>query len=197
MPDKVQPIYRPSGEHGEIIVYAGDLAVTQGADTGRVRGWLALSLTPAPRLSAHFAGPASDLHVLTPCSGVEPSVAIPDGAPLTPPIAFAPPGDPGDINWVSEDITVDEIAHGDVMAATRFVFHISGALDARSFPPVEVVGGGHQRQLEFGLSPWDLVIAQVDGRSRDGFGFVVEARPNRQRAPSTTSTHWSGDCSSC
>jgi hypothetical protein len=83
----------------------------------------------------------------------------------------------GDTYWVEARIPIrSELAAGDVAHAQRFVFHISGALEAR-LPPVEVVGGQHA-QLGFRLPGWRLAIAAVaDRRGEHDFGFVVEATP--------------------
>ena len=63
---------------------------------------------------------------------------------------------------------------GELARAKRFIFHISGALEAR-LPRVQVVGGQHA-QLDFRLPDWHLVIAPVDDRRGEhDFGFVVEA----------------------
>jgi len=179
MRGRVEAMYRPAGERGEIVVYAGDLAVTVGDLKPRpVRGQLELRLSGAPRFFARFVGPHSQLDFLDPWSGVERSVAVPHTAPLTPPTESVLPEDPGDISWVDDRITMNELEAGVATVAKRFVFHISGALQSSSFPNVEVLGGGRQPQLRFGLSGWDLVIAQVDGRGgENGFGFVVEGRP--------------------
>jgi hypothetical protein len=56
---RVEPIYRPQGEAGEIIVYVGDVAVSAGLEERLVRGQLELRLFPRAGFMVHFAGPPS------------------------------------------------------------------------------------------------------------------------------------------
>ena len=59
MSGRVEPMYRPSGDRGEIVVYAGDLDVKVVDETRTVPGQLELQLGAGP-LVARFAGPASE-----------------------------------------------------------------------------------------------------------------------------------------
>ena len=183
---RIEPNYRPSGAHDEIVLYAGDLAVKVDDAERTVAGQLELRLVATPGLAAHFAGPPSDdLYFVR--SGQERMISVPAGAQLTPPTESSLPENPGDVDWLDDPITMNELEAGDASAAERFVIHISGALEAE-FPPVGVVGGGHQCQLDFGLPGWDLVIAPVDDRGgKHDFGFVVEATPQSSRSSADVS----------
>ena len=174
MSRRVEPTYRPSGERGEIVVYAGDLDVKVGDEARTVKGQLELRLGAGP-LVARFAGPASEeLHFVA-AHETTASVSVPAGAPLVPPPATILLERLGDTSWIEARIPIrSELAAGEVAHAQRFIFHISGALEAR-LPSVEVFGG-QQAQLDFGLPGWDLVIAAVaDRRGEQDFGLVVEA----------------------
>jgi hypothetical protein len=121
-----------------------------------------------------FRGPLSDLCLLA--SDGERTVSVPAGARLIPRTETGLAEGPEDGNWVDEQVTINELEAGETAYAQRFIFHISGALEAH-FPPVEVLGG-QQAQLDFRLPGWDLVITLVDGRrSEHDFGLVVEATP--------------------
>ena len=150
-------------------MYAGNLAVKVGDAQRTVSGQLELRLAATPGFVAHFAGPPSDdLYFVS--SDQERTVSVPAGAQLAPPTESRLPENPGDVDWIEEPITVNELEAGDASAAERFVFHISGAL-------------GLEAQLDFGLPGWGLVIAPVeDRRDEHDFGFVVEATPESPRS---------------
>jgi hypothetical protein len=183
VPGRVEPMYRASGEQGEIVVYAGDLDVKVGDEARTVKGQLELRLAAGP-LVARFAGPASEeLHFVAAHEATA-SVSVPAGAPLVPPPATILPEMRGDAYWIETRIAIgSELAAGEVAHAQRFIFHISGALKGDSFPSVGVVDGQSQRQLVFRLPDWDLIIAPLDDPSGErDFAFVVEATP---AAPTT------------
>jgi hypothetical protein len=173
---RVEPTYRPSREHGEIVVYAGNLDVKVDDETRTVKGQLELRLGAGP-LVARFAGAASeDLHFVAAHEATA-SVSVPAGAPLVPSPATILRERREDTFWIEARIAVrSELAAGEAARAQRFIFHISGALEAW-LPPVEV-DGRQQAQLEFRLPDWRLVIAAVaDRRGERDFKFVVEATP--------------------
>jgi hypothetical protein len=126
-------MYRPSGERGEIIVYAGDLNVTVGDETRTVRGQVELQLG-ARRLVAHFAGPPSrDMSFVSWAD--EATVDIPVAAPLARFPATVLPKKPAvPTSWHDPEILISStLTAGTANHAQRFVFHVSGALDGRSF----------------------------------------------------------------
>ena len=165
LPRRLEPLYRPSGVNGEIVVYAGDLAIQAGDEERTVRGQLELRLAPKPDFVAHFAGPFSELHFLSFLSGREdsPTVSVPQGAPLSPPTESALPERPEGASWVDQRIPLNGLEAGDTASVECFIVHVSGALEAH-VRAVEVRYG--QRQLEFRLPRWNLVLATVDPGSR-------------------------------
>lgn len=197
---RVEPLYRPSGKHDEIVLYAGDFDVKADDKQRTVRGYLELRLAAGPALIAHFAGPPSeDLYSVS--SPVEPEVSVSVGAPLMPSTDTALPEMPGEAaSWIDAPIRIrNELVAGDVASSQRFIFHISGALMG-SFPTEEVIDGAYQCRLGFRLAGWDLVIAPVDdpGGEHD-FTFVVEATPasSRHLRPEPPSTSSPGGCTFC
>ena len=173
----IEPTYRPSGVQGEVVVYAGELDVTVGDETRAIGGELTLRLGAGP-LVARFAGPATEALHFVAGHEASASVSVPTGASLMPPPATILAEWHGDADWIEAQIPIrSELAAGDAAHARRFIFHISGALDAR-LRPVEVASG-QQARLGFRLRDWDLVIARTgDASGEHDFGFVVEATPN-------------------
>lgn len=177
-PRRVETMYRPSGERGEIIVYAGHLNVTVGDETRTVQGQVELRLGAGP-LVAHFAGPPSrDMSFLTWADDA--TVAVPMSAALVPPSATILP----ERSEVDTEILISSSLAGGVAAqAERFVFHVSGALDGRSFSRTDVVNDRSQQQLRFRLAGWDLVMAPLDDPCGEAdFAFVIEAQPQAPTA---------------
>lgn len=180
--ERVEARYRPSGEDGEIVVYAGDLAVQDAAGEHArrlVSGQFELRLASTPAFAAQFAAGHTDL--LFPAPGDDHAITVPPGAGLTPPVRsmFAPvAADTGPVG----PLTMNALDAGELASARRFIFHVSGALEACL--PMVPVDGGHQPQLAFSLTGWDLVLAPVDKpQGEHDFAFVVQATP---RAPRTT-----------
>jgi hypothetical protein len=177
VPDRVEPTYRPSGEQGEIVLYAGGLDVTLGDQTRRVNGQLELRLAAGP-IVARFAGPPSDALHFAAAHEAAATVSVPVGASLVPPLTTMLPKMGGGTDWIEARIPIrSELAAGELANARRFILHISGALKASSFPRTEILGGGSQQQLRFRLPPWELVIAPIDRPAGDrDFTAVVDAR---------------------
>lgn len=102
---RIEPMYRPSGERSEIVVYAGDLDVEVGDETRTVKGQLELRLGAGP-LVARFAGPASDdLHFVADHEATA-SVSVPAGAPLVPPRTTILPERRDDAYWIEARIPI-------------------------------------------------------------------------------------------
>lgn len=178
VPARIEPTYRPSGEQRQIVLYAGDLDVKLGDQTRRVKGQLELRLAAGP-LVARFAGPPSDALQFAGAHEATASVSVPVGASLVPPLTTMLPKVGSDMDWIEARIPIrSELSAGELAHVRRFIFHISGALKASSFPRTEVLGGGSQQQLRFRLPGWDLVIAPVDDPAGErDFAVVVDARP--------------------
>lgn len=177
---RVEPIYRPLGESGDIILYAGDLAIQTCDEERVVPGQLELRLFPQSHLSAHFVGPAS---VIGPISfnshGDEPSVSVPDGRDLTPPLEPSLPERPDRGGWGEDQIALPRLEAGDVGSAERFIIHFSQSVQRPRFRVLERLGdGSRQGQVSFELNGWKLVMASVDDPTSEfDFGAVAEATP--------------------
>jgi hypothetical protein len=175
----VRPIYRPSDD-GTIVVYAGDLQLSIGADEHVISGNLELRLGPRPEFCAHVAGSdrwlvmhAWDSHRIT--------VALPVGAALDPPTDRMPTARPeGAVPWADVPILITRMTTGELRRADRLLLHVSGPLSRWPLPSLETASGEPaQPQLRWTLSGWDLRLAEVGGpKAVDDFSFVVEAIPH-------------------
>ena len=169
--ERVEPVYRPSGDDGEIVVYAGELAVRGAVGEQRVTGQLALRLAATPAFTAHFA--AAHIDLLFPAVDEEHVVDVPSGAILAPPVRSTLTQGATEPEPVGP-MTMNELHAGDLGSAERFIFHVSGALEACL--PIVQVNGGHQPQLAFSFTGWDLVVAPIDEpKGEHDFAFVVQA----------------------
>jgi hypothetical protein len=174
----IEPVYRPSGD-GAIVVYAGDLLLTMGADEHVVPGNLALRLSPRPEFSAQVAGrgawllaPASDSQHLT--------VALPPGTALDPPTDLVSSARPeGAASGAYVSVPINRMRAGELGLAQRLLVHVSGPLSRYPLPSRETGSSQQaQPQLPWTLSGWDLRLAEVGGPTAvDEFSFVVEAIP--------------------
>jgi hypothetical protein len=178
-PRRIEPIYRPNGEDGAIIVYAGKLAVEAGGASGEAVGQLELRLFPDASFSARFSGPPSkvsphlvvDLHASV--------TGVPSGSSLTPPEKSSLPSRPGRGSWVESNVRISNLEAGDLGAAVRFLVHLSQSFQRPEFRALtQLADGSGQGQVAFHLPGWNLVLAPVDDPSGDAdFGAVIEATP--------------------
>jgi hypothetical protein len=174
---RIESLYHPSGDDGEIIVYAGDLQLSKEGTDWLAGGNLELRLSPSPVFEARFAG--REQWMLDPQAGWDVAVGLPPHSSLEPPTQSAIPAQPDDDQWwvVNLPINVDELEAGQTNSIERLILHIVGAFP--SFPmPEYQTSSGSQGQLPFALPGWSLRLAEAAGpRSDDDFSFVVEAVP--------------------
>jgi hypothetical protein len=175
---RVEQIYRPNGDNGEIIVYAGDLIARTGGEDLVVGGQLELCLSPRPSFIAHFSGPPSRV---SPHLGLahDATVTVPEGSSLAPPLESSLPIQPERGAWVESRIHVSPVDAGDPCAAKRFIVHVSQSLQQPVFRFLAPMSdGSRQGQIAFNLSGWSLVLAPVDHPAGDNdFGALIEATP--------------------
>lgn len=167
----IKPIYRPYGGGSRFLLYDGELLLE--GDDGTVTtapGQVDLHLFPRSRLYVHVFGTAA-VRPLGPAGEIEAS--IPESAPLAPPQSAAEKQ--SQTPRLSD--SVNPIVVGNISKATHLVIHVSGALDATA-PQVRLSGGGYQRQLDFSLPGWSLVLVPGERTSecRD-FVAVIRAAP--------------------
>jgi hypothetical protein len=126
-PRHIHPVYRPSGA-GPIIVYAGDLLLSEDGVERVTTGDLELRLSPKPEFFAHVAGSEPWLIM----SGLNPekfTVALPPGASIEPPTDSALAAEPEEASsWADFTIPITRLAAGDVKLAERLILHVSGPL---------------------------------------------------------------------
>lgn len=181
-PTRIEPIYRPNGDDGAIILYSGKLAVEAGGTSGEVVGQLELRLFPGASFCARFAGPPSKV---SPHLGIDlraSVTSVPSGSPLTPPGKSSLPSQPSRTSsWVEADIPLSNLDAGDLSAAVRFLIHLSQSFQRPEFRVLtQLADGSRQGQVAFRLPGWNLVLAAVDDPSGDeDFGAVIEATPSR------------------
>ncbi len=178
-PRHIHPVYRPSGA-GPIIVYAGDLLLSEDGVERVTTGDLELRLSPKPEFFAHVAGSEPWLIM----SGLNPekfTVALPPGASIEPPTDSALAAEPEEASsWADFTIPITRLAAGDVKLAERLILHVSGPLTKLPLPVCHT-DGGQQRQLSLVLPGWDLRLAAAgDPEAVEEFSFVVDAVPQRR-----------------
>ena len=97
---RVEPIYGPPLEGGEILLYAGDLEVRNGEHIGTLHGQVELRLFPTSDLKAHVAGSGIDLFRITIGASDTQATRVPADADLDPPNASTlPERQPEDTQW--------------------------------------------------------------------------------------------------
>ncbi|MDW5592961.1 hypothetical protein VSS74_01340 [Conexibacter stalactiti] len=178
---RVEPIYRPNGNDGAIIVYAGKLAVEAGGTSGDAVGQLELRLFPGASFGARFSGPPSkvsphlvvDLHASV--------TGVPPGSSLTPPTKSSLPSRPGRGSWVESNVRLSNLDAGELSAAVRFVVHLSQSFQHPEFRVLtQLADGSRQGQVAFRLPGWNLVLAPIDDpRGDHDFGAAIAATPTR------------------
>lgn len=160
---RIDPVYRPSDD-GTILVYQGDLLLSQGSVQRTSTGNLELRLSPRPTLSAHVAG--GDELLASAVQGENLAVAVPAEASLRPPTTSVLPVEPDDaFVWADFPIPINELVAGNARLAERLILHISGPLTTRL--PLSQAESGPQGQVPVRLGSWDLRLAAT-GASRAG-----------------------------
>lgn len=181
---RVEPIYGPPLEGGEILLYAGDLEVRNGEHIGTLHGQVELRLFPTSDLKAHVAGSGVDLFRLTAGASDAQATRVPADADLDPPRASTlPERQPQDSQWAESWIDAQGLTGGELDSAERLLIHYTGALDPLFRRLVEVEEGGSQGQISFELPGWSLVLAPIpkDDRLEGGFAGAIEATPTEGR----------------
>lgn len=169
-------IYRPHGEGSKFLLFDGELEVQHEEKPELCPGQVELRLYPKSELLVHVFGsqPAWNLLRAFGSSEEQPQVSIPAGVSLAPPPVEnaskqeSPP---------RSELHAGVITAGDLDLASHLLFHVSGGLEAL-VPNVAVADGEPQRQLDFKLPGWDLVLApgEQSYECRD-FAAVVKATP--------------------
>lgn len=175
-PRRIEPIYRPAGEQGEIILYAGDLDVRAGDQERKLTGQIELRLFPDSDLRIRFAGPQDQLLPVSFLSGTERTASVPDGSSLAPPHRPVLPAGPEEDRWQEDQIKPLRLEAGDLASAERLIIHFTRAIEPR-FRTQPLSDG--QGQISFELPGWNLVLAPIDepGGNDSDFGGVIEAVP--------------------
>lgn len=169
----IEPLYRPSKD-GRILIYAGDLKLSQNSGTWLTRGDLELRLGAPSVFYARFAG--RDPWIINSVGANEPSVELPSTPSLNPPTSSAVPVPDGDPPWATREIRINRLTAGAAASARSVVLHITGQLTDYPLPD----HGGPQRQILFALPGWDLrlVKASLDLSHETDFTYVVKAIPH-------------------
>jgi hypothetical protein len=172
---RIDPVYRPSDD-GTILLYQGDLLLSQGSVQRTSTGNLELRLSPRPTLSAHVAG--GDELLASAVQGENLVVAVPAEASLRPPTTSVLPVEPDDaFVWADFPIPINELVAGNARSAEWLILHISGPLTTRL--PLSQAESGPQGQVPVRLGSWDLRLAATGAsRAVEDFSFVVEAVPH-------------------
>jgi hypothetical protein len=176
---RVEPIYGPPLEGGEIVLYAGDLEVYNGEQTATLHGQIELRLFPTSDLKARVAGSGIDLFRLIGASDTQ-ATALPADAVLDPPEpSTLPDPPPANTEWAESWIDAQGLTGGDLDSAERLLVHYTGALDPLIRHLTDLEGGGSQGQISFELPGWSLVLAPIpkDDRLEGGFAGAIEATP--------------------
>lgn len=177
---RIEPIYRPNGDDGAIVVYAGELAVEAGGARGEAVGQLELRLFPGASFCARFSGPPSRVSPRL-FFDLDASVTgVPPGSSLTPPENSSLPSRSDRGAWIESDVRISQLEAGELGAAVRFVVHLSQSFRRPEFRVLtQLADGSRQGQVAFRLPGWNLVLAAVDYPSGEGdFGAVIEATPS-------------------
>jgi hypothetical protein len=175
-PTNAHPVYRPSDD-GTILIYRGDLLLSQGSVERTATGDLELRLSPRPALSAHVAG--TDDLLASAVEGENLMVAVPAEASLRPPTSVLPVERDDAFAWADFPISINELVAGDARLAERLILHISGPLTTRL--PLSHAESAPQEQVQVRLGSWDLRLAATGAlRAMEDFSFVVEAVPHER-----------------
>jgi hypothetical protein len=169
----IKPVYRPSDD-GTIVVYAGDLLLTIGADERIVRGSLSLRLSPRSEFTVQVA--SSDWLQIHTSGGSPLTVGLPPRAVLDPPadlVSSAQPEGAGSEAYISSPI--NRVMAGELRRAERLLLHVSGPLNRYPLPSREI-GSAEPTQ------------PQLPGACQGGSSALLRPVGRRQW---TTSPMWS------
>lgn len=170
-PDSVSAaVYGPNPD-GDIPLWCGDAELTfEGGVVHLLPTTIWMRLAPSPVLRVEAVGSGAEYSILDIFD--EPTMRLPAGESLEPPLGSVNTAEP--IEGLVATPSPNVIAAGDITAADRFVFHISGALNVRLPRP------GNERELapsvEFNLAGWRAALQRTDQDNESGFPYVVEAR---------------------
>ncbi len=181
---RVDPIYGPPLEGGEILLYAGELEVRNGEQSRTLHGQVELRLFPSSDLKAHVAGSGIDLFRVTIGASDAQATTVPNGVDLNPPNASTlPERQPDNTQWAESWIDAQGLTGGELGLAERVLIQYNGALDPLIRRLTDVEGGGSQGQISFELPGWSLVLAPIpkDDRLEGGFAGAIEATPTDGR----------------
>jgi hypothetical protein len=168
--EPIRPIYRPRAD-GTIPLYEGELDIGVGDDVLGATGRVELRLEPRIDLTAWIPGPACvNLFFTEDRQRPDRTMAVPSASSLRPPTTDRP-----EHNGSEGTFPVDPITAGNLEAATHFLFHFSGALEAQSSPG-GLLGNSRQTQIDFELPGWNLTLVPGD-RELDVFCALVRATP--------------------
>lgn len=183
-PDKparrIEPVYGPPMEGGEILLYAGELEVRSNQQIETVEGQVELRLFPTSDLKAHIAGSGADLFRLTIASSDAQVAGLPADADLEPQKASQlPRRRVEDTQWAESFIDAQGLTGGDLGSVDRLLIHYTGALDPLFRHLTDVQDGGAQGQVRFELPGWTLDLASIPAKDRPegGFAGAIEATP--------------------
>jgi hypothetical protein len=171
----LRPIYHPSGDEGEMIVYAGDLQVRANGEERTLTGQVELRLFPESDVRVRLTGPNDQLLPVASIFNEEQIVSVPDGASLATPAGPVLPAGPAEKPWSEEQINPGRLEAGDLASAERLVVHVTRALE----PHLRAPPDGSEAHVRFELPGWSLVLAPVKKPTPDDrdFGGVIEAEP--------------------
>lgn len=172
----IEQLYRPSND-GKILIYAGDLKLSQNNSAWLTRGDLELHLGARSAFYARFAG--RDPWIINSVGADEPSVELPSKPSLNPPTSSVVPVPDGGRLWASCEIRINRLTAGSAASARSVVLHITGQLTDYPLPKYVTDHGGPQGQIHFLLPGWDLRLAKASpepSRETD-FTYVVKAIP--------------------
>src|SRR5690242_18305312 len=131
---RIEPIYRPNGEDGEIVLYAGRLAVVVDDREEEIEGQLELRLFPHSEFIAHFAGTGSALaRLFVRRLDEDLRIRVPDGQSLTPPPGSLLPKKPDGGSWGEDRILLPTLEAGDLDAVDRLLVHTSQSIQKPRF----------------------------------------------------------------
>ncbi len=175
----IEQLYRPSRD-GFIVVYAGDLLLSQNNRTWTASGDLQLSLAHRRQFYARFTGLDPQLAASL-AMGDDPLVELPPNSSLEPPTLAMETAEPSESHPQDRyEISLGLLSAGRMASIQSLILHITGELTSYPLPkhPTEYGPQGH---IHFSLPGWTLQLAEasMEPWSDTNFSYVIKATPNK------------------